>query len=180
SSGSPDGVARLQAMEHWADQAAANRRGLLALMQDVAAYRIAKCGPDHDAMSRYDRQRLIKESLLERIIAAAIETADARRLLLSNLVAAHGDIESIHKKLDEIPEDDRIAIAILGNLLYGKPAAIDDTFPRLLAALRSKKLLYIPLARGGDPAQIYSVRLRRRVLSHLLAWLPRQGLFYQA
>lgn len=180
SLGNSDGQARLQAMEHWADQAAANRRGLLRLMQDVAAYRIAKCGPDHDAMSRYDRQRLIKESLLERVIAAAIETADARRLLLSNLAATHGAIESIHKRLDEIPEDDRIAIEILGNLLYGKPTAIDDTFPRLLAALRSKKLLYIPLARGGDPAQIYSVRLRRRVLSHLLAWLPRQGLFYQA
>ena len=180
SSGNSDGQARLQAMEHWADQAAANRRGLLTLMQDVAAYRIAKCGPDHDAMSRYDRQRLIKESLLERVIAAAIETADARRLLLSNLAATPGAIDSIHKRLDEIPEDDRIAIEILGNLLYGNPAAIDDTFPRLLAALRSKKLLYIPLARGGDPAQIYSVRLRRRVLSHLLVWLPRQGLFYQA
>ncbi len=180
SSGDAAGQARLQAMEHWADQAAANRRGLLTLMQDVAAYRIAKCGPDHDAMSRYDRQRLIKESLLERIIAAAVETADARRLLLSNLAAANGTIESIGKELDGIPEDDRIAIEILGNLLYGHPTAIDETFPRLLAALRSKKLLYIPLARGGDPAQIYSVRLRRRVLSHLLAWLPRQGLFYQA
>ena len=180
SSGNSDGQARLQAMEHWADQAAANRRGLLTLMQDVAAYRIAKCGPDHDAMSRYDRQRLVKESLLERVIAAAIETADARRLLLSNLAAVDGAIESTHKKLDEIPEDDRIAIEILGDLLYGHPTAIDEVFPRLLAALRSKKLLYIPLARGGDPAQIYSVRLRRRVLSHLLVWLPRQGLFYQA
>ena len=180
STGESMGPARLQAMQHWADQAAANRRGLLTLMRDVAAYRIAKCGPDHDAMSRYDRQRLIKESLLERIIAAAVETADARRLLLANLAAAHGAIDSITKELDEIPEDDRIAIEILGNLLYGRPAAIDDTFSRLLAALRSKKLLYIPLARGGDPAQIFSVRLRRRVLSHLLVWLPRQGLFQQA
>ncbi len=52
--------------------------------------------------------------------------------------------------------------------------------PRLIAALRPKCLLYIPLARGGDAERIYSVRLRRRVLSHLLVWLPRQGLFKSA
>ncbi len=39
--------------------------------------------------------------------------------------------------------------------------------------------LYSP-ARLGDPSQIYAVRLRRRVLSHLLVWLPRQGLFHSA
>ncbi len=180
SSGESKRQARLQAMENWAEQAATNRRGLLTLMQEVAAYRIAKGGTDHDAMSRYDRQRLIKESLMERVIAAAIETADARRLLLANLCAA-GDVNNaVDAQLAELPEDDRIAIDILGNLLYGQHAAIDKSFSRLLAALRSKKLLYIPLARGGDPAQIYSVRLRRRILSHLLMWLPRQGFFYEA
>jgi hypothetical protein len=180
SSGDAKGHARLQAMQHWAEQAAANRRGLLTLMQDVAAYPIAKVGPDHDAMSRYDRQRLIKESLLERVIGSAVETADARRLLLANLTADAAASSASAQDLDELPEDDRIAIEILGNLLYGKNEAIDNTFSRLLTALRSKKLLYIPLARGGDPAQIYSVRLRRRILSHMLVWLPRQGFFYQA
>ncbi len=180
SSGDAKSYARLQALENWAAQAAFNRRGLLVLMQDVAAFRIPKGGTDHDAMSRYDRQRLVKESLMERVIAAAIETADARRLLLANLCAAGNLNESVKSELAELPEDDRIAIEILGNLLYGEHAAVDQSFSRLLAALRSKKLLYIPLARGGDPAQIYSVRLRRRILSHLLVWLPRQGFFYEA
>ncbi len=180
SSGDAKSHARLQAMENWAAQAALNRRGLLTLMQDVAAFRIAKGGTDHDAMSRYDRQRLVKESLMERVIAAAIETADARRLLLANLSAAGNLNASVKSELSELPEDDRLAIEILGNLLYGEHAAVDKSFSQLLAALRSKKLLYIPLARGGDPAQIYSVRLRRRILSHLLVWLPRQGFFYEA
>lgn len=171
---------RLQAMEHWAKQAAKNRHDLLILMQDVAAFKIPKCGPDHEAMARYDRQRLIKESLLERIIASAIETADARRLLLANLAAAEEVSDSVQRELADLPPDDRIAIQILGELLVGKQAAIDKSFSELLAALRSRKLLYIPLARGGDPAQIYSVRLRRRILSHLLVWLPRQGYYYQA
>ncbi len=180
SSGDAKSHARLQAMENWAQQAAANRRGLLNLMRDVAAYAIPKCGPDHDAMSRYDRQRLVKESLLERVIAAAVETADARRLLLANLSSAGQVGATLAAEFTELPEDERIAIEILGSLLYAHSETVDKSFSRLLAALRTKKLLYIPLARGGDPAQIYSVRLRRRILSHLLVWLPRRGFFYQA
>lgn len=171
---------RLAAFESWAAQAAKNRRGLLSLLQEVAAYRIPKTSADHDAMSRYDRQRLIKESLLERIISAAVETADARRLLLANLTVCDANAPSVKKELSGLPEDDRLAIEIVGRLLHGDHEAVSEQFSRLIIALRSKKLLYIPLARGGDPGLIYSVRLRRRVLSHLLTWLPRQGFFLQA
>ncbi len=169
----------LVAMEGWAAQAAENRRGLLRLLQQVAAYQIPKTSADHDAMSRYDRQRLVKESLLERIISTAVETADARRLLLANLSACRDIAPSVARELKGLHEDDRLAIEIVGSLLHGKTDQVETQFSRLITALRSKKLLYIPLARGGDPALIYSVRLRRRILSHLLTWLPRQGYFYQ-
>lgn len=171
---------RLQAMEAWASQAAANRRGLLLLLQEVADYAIPKSGADHEAMSQYDRHRLVKESLLEKIIAAAVETADARRLLLANLCGAKDSAPSLLKELEGMPEDDRIAIEILGDLIYSEHERVEKNFSRLIAALRPKKLLYIPLARGGDPALIYSVRVRRRIMSHLLLWLPRQGYFYQS
>lgn len=175
----PGDHSQLASMESWAAQAAENRRGLLRLLQEVAAHQIAKTSADHDAMSRYDRQRLIKESLLERIIGTAVETADARRLLLANLSACQVVAPSVAKELKSLPEDDRLAIEIVGSLLHSRHEQVDCLFSRLLAALRTKKLLYIPLARGGDPALIYSVRLRRRVLSHLLTWLPRQGFFFQ-
>jgi hypothetical protein len=171
---------RLAAMEAWANQAAHNRHGLLVLLQDVASYNIPKTGTDHDAMARYDRQRLIKESLLDRIISTAVETADARRLLLAKLYTADSTRAALQLELDKLPDDDRLAIEVVGALLHGDRQAIAERFPRLLTALRTKKLLYIPLARGGDPALIYSVRLRRRILSHLLVWLPRQGFFYEA
>lgn len=170
---------RLTAMEAWAAQAAENRRGLLQLLQEVAAYKIPKTSADHEAMSRYDRHRLVKESLLERIIAAAVETADARRLLLANLSACGKVATSVDKELNSLPEDDRLAIEIVGSLLHGHHDQVNQLFARLITALRSKKLLYIPLARGGDPGLIYSVRLRRRILSHLMTWLPRQGFFFQ-
>ncbi|MCA9192063.1 MAG: hypothetical protein KDB03_09880, partial [Planctomycetales bacterium] len=177
---SPVRPTRLHAMEAWASQAATNRAGLLRLMKDVSQFVIAGGAATHDAMSRYDRQRLIKESLLERIIAAAVETADARRLLLATLSASGNVSDSVATELERLPEDDKLAICIVGKLLHGNHADVPEAFTRLLLVLRTKKLLYIPLARGGDPAQIYSVRLRRRVLSHLLVWLPRQGMFYQA
>jgi hypothetical protein len=177
---SPTRTKRLQAMEAWAAQAAENRLGLLVLLQDVAAYKIENVGTDHDSMSRYDRQRLIKESLLDRIISTAIETSDARRLLLANLDACGQRSETLEAEIKNLTDDDRLTVQVVGALLYGNNDAVEKYFPRLLTALRTKKLLYIPLARGGDPALIYSVRLRRRMLSHLLVWLPRQGFFYQS
>lgn len=170
----------LQAMEHWAAQAASNRLGLLELLQDVAGYSISRAGSDLDAMGRYDRQRLLKESLLERIIATAVENSDARRMLLATLHGSGLASRDVLNEISSLPEDDRLSVEIFGYLLHGDAERVEQHFGRLLAALRTKRLLYIPLARGGEAAQIYSVRLRRRVLSHLLVWLPRQGLFFPA
>jgi hypothetical protein len=170
---------RLQAMESWAAQAAENRQGLLSLMQSVANYPISRSGTAHDAMARYDRMRLIKESLLDQIIGAAVETADARRLLLANLHGCSDDSPAVINLMITLSDDDRLAVENVGALLYGNRERVDQTFSRLLIALRTKNLLYIPLARGGEPSAIYSVRLRRRMLSHLLMWLPRQGFYYQ-
>ncbi|GIW99680.1 MAG: hypothetical protein KatS3mg111_3013 [Pirellulaceae bacterium] len=170
----------IAAMQSWAAQAAHHRRALLQLMQQVAEYRIPKTSADHEAMSQYDRQRLIKDSLLEKIIDTAVETADARRLLLANLLTLQSTGEAVAEEIKTLGEDDRIAIMIVGDLLSGRTDRIADTFPRLLSALRPKKLLYIPLVRGGDAGMIYSVRLRRRILSHLLRWLPRQGFIQEA
>lgn len=179
-SGSAASAIRLDGMLGWARQAAANRRGLLELLGEVAAFKIPKTSADHDAMSRYDRQRLVKESLIERIISTAVETADARRMLLANLSVLGDGHASIAEELSALTDDDRLSVELVGHLLHGDHQKVEGEFPQLITALRTKKLLYIPLARGGDPALIYSVRLRRRVMSHLLTWLPRQGFYMQA
>ncbi|RMF41444.1 MAG: hypothetical protein D6753_09570 [Planctomycetota bacterium] len=168
------------AMEAWVTRAAENRQGLLRLMQQVADFSIARTTADHEAMTQYDRQRLIKESLLEQIINTAVETANARRFLLANLAPAGEACPVAAQEISSLPEDDAIAITIIGDLLNDRHDRIEQLFPRLISALRYKKLLYIPLARGGDAGMIYSVRLRRRMLSHLLQWLPRQGFFFLA
>lgn len=179
TSSEPVRDSRLQAMEAWATQAASNRQGLLGLLKSVAEFPISRSGTAHDAMARYDRMRLIKESLLDQIISTTIETADARRLLVANLHGCSNSSPAVIQLMSTLSDDDRLAVETVGALLYGNRECVEQTFPKLLIALRTKNLLYIPLARGGEPSAIYSVRLRRRMLSHLLMWLPRQGFFYQ-
>jgi hypothetical protein len=41
-------------------------------------------------------------------------------------------------------------------------------------------LLYVPLAKGGDPHSIVAARTRQRAIQDLLAWLPRQGLLVES
>ncbi|MCC6510420.1 MAG: hypothetical protein IT423_15060 [Pirellulaceae bacterium] len=176
--GGPKAERCLESLEQWSHQAAESRLGLLELLNEVTGYAIGQAGSDIDAMSRYDRQRLLKESLLERILSTVVETADARRMLLAALHSSDLTCEEVHREIESLPDDDRMAVQIFGYLLKGDAAQVEQHFPELLEALRPKCLLYIPLARGGDPSQIYAVRLRRRVLSQLLVWLPRQGLFY--
>jgi len=171
---------RIVAFEDWCRQATVQRTGLLELVKQIASYRIQRSGTDADAMGRYDRKRIVKESLLERAIATAIEMTDARRMLVSAILSRQSEPQVPPSLIDDLKENDLQAIRLFAHLMAGRREAVEEEFANYLQVLRDEKLLYVPLARGGDPAEIYRVRLRRRSLSHLLVWLPRQGLIYQA
>lgn len=171
---------RLSAIEDWCGQATIHRIGLLKLVQQIANYSINKSGTDSDSMARYDRKRVVKESLLERAIATAIEMADARRMLIAAILSRQSDTQFSDDFLSDLTGSDRQAVSLFSDLLAGRRSQVEENFPVYLGVLRDEKLLYVPLARGGDPGEIYQVRLRRRSLTHLLTWLPRQGLLYQA
>ena len=49
----------------------------------------------------------------------------------------------------------------------------------LLKALAKQPLLYVPLAKGGNPQEIVAVRVRQHAIQDLLAWLPRLGLWVE-
>jgi hypothetical protein len=171
---------RTEAIRGWCRQATIHRQGLLVLVSQVAAYRVPRGGSDSDSMSQYDRKRVVKESLLERAIATAIEMSDARRMLVAAMLSRQEGSEIPADLVDELSDNDAQAVQLFAYLLSGQRKAVEETFSQYLTVLRDEKLLYVPLARGGDPIEIYRVRLRRRSLTHLLTWLPRQGLLYQA
>jgi len=166
---------RRQALTAWADRTRQNRIGLLELLDAVRQYRIEPAGSDKESMRSYDRRRVLRDSLMEQIIAAAVEMSDARRLIWGALLALPGG-DSALPDTDELAEDDEIAVELFGALIAGDSDRARRKFPLLVEAVQGKNLLYIPLSRGGDPVKIYVARLRRRVLQHLMHWMPRRGL----
>ena len=175
------GTDLLPALKHWCEQAALNVKGLVRLLDDVHGHRVPRGGSDSDAMARYDRRRLTKESLVDRLIGTIVETSDARYLMLATLLAGSNDCPTEEKQaLLCLADDDRLAVKVFSQLMCGKTEEAKNDFPHLIKAFWAKPLLYVPLARGGDPQSISAVRLRRRVMTHLLTWLPRAGLYFQA
>ena len=168
------------ALKRWSEQCLSNRDGLIQLLDQIQAYKIARGGTDTDSMGRYDRKRVVKESLMERVLSAAVETADAGRLLIGAVLALADDRDHFGERLSQMPKDELLTIELFGNLMAGRRSRVEDSFPDFISVIRDQKLLYVSLARGGDPREILTARVRRRALTHLLTWLPRQGLFYQA
>jgi len=171
---------QLQSLRGWAQRARENRVGLLELLDSVREYKITPARSDKESMRSYDRSRVIRDSLMERIINTAVEMSDARRLICGALLTLESASDSPLGDGEEMAEDDEHAVQVYAALIAGDSGAAEQVFPSFLDALRDKNLLYIPLSRGGDPVKIYVARLRQRVLKHLMHWLPRRGLIVQA
>lgn len=169
---------RLDYLNAWADRASQNRIGLLELLDDVKSYKIKPAGTDKESLRSYDRQRLLRDSLVERIIGTAVEISDARRLICGAIDSVIGN--SARAVDAQLAEDDTQAIALYAALIGGDVDRARLLFPEFLEVVRTKSLLYIPLSRGGDPVKIYVARLRQRVLRHLVHWLPRRGLIAES
>ncbi len=168
------------ALRRWSAQCLHNRNALVDLLDQIQSFKVARGGTDTDSMARYDRQRVVKESLMERILAAAVETADAGRMLIGASLAHTDDLANCQPLLDGLPKDEVLTVELFGDLMAGRRSRVEKTFPAFVAVLREQKLLYVSLTRGGQPRDILNARVRRRALTHLLTWLPRQGFFYQA
>lgn len=177
-----DRLARLETLSEWADRARQNRIGLLDLLEAVRGYQVAAAGSDKDSMRSYDRLRVLRDSLMERIIGTAVEMADARRLIMSVVWAVmpaerRDEVIPTSQAGDKNPGlDDVDSLRLLGGVVAGDREFVSEMFPAFIEATLPKSLLYIPLSRGGDPVKIFVARLRQRLFWHLLNWLPRRGL----
>jgi hypothetical protein len=171
---------REETVRNWAARAAENRSGLLALLESVSSFEVRPGGADGDSMTRYDRRRLVRDALIERIITTSVDMSDARRLLVGAMLAETTNPAEADGIFRAMGDDDQRAVRLFAALIAGDGKAVAEHFPALLGAVQSKNLLYIPLSRGGDPVKIVVTRLRQRVLTHLLHWLPRRGHFVEA
>ena len=166
-------AARLAALERWREQTASNADGLARLLEAVKAYKIPQPQADHDSLVEYDRRRMTKESLLERVVTTSVDTADAARLLSAAIAAIQPPAT------DDGGDEQRRLIALFAHLLKGDTRALKKACEASFADLAQQPLLYVPLSKGGSPQEIVAVRTRQRAIQDLLAWLPRLGLWVE-
>ena len=114
-------------MRHWIHHAISSHRQLIDLLERVRNYRIRTRGTDPETLQQYDRQRLVKDSLLERIASACVDISTTGQIMLASL-AAHADAaqEEITSLADEFGED-----AGHGQSEIRKVDSIDPTTSRI-------------------------------------------------
>lgn len=167
---------RTAAMQRWIEQAQTNLAGLNRLMTSIRDHRIPNPSGDHDSMVEYDRRRMIKESLLERVVTTSVEMADAARLLLAARAAV---TEETAAAAPGEPEETQRTVAVFTALLRQDEAAVKPACELLFKTLLRQPLLYVPVAKGGSPPEIVVIRTRQHAIQDLLAWLPRCGLWIE-
>jgi hypothetical protein len=165
-----DNDARRELFSGWYEQAAQRYGELLALIEQVHRLPIPAPSGTHDSNLEFDRRRMIKDSLVEQVISTAVEMADTSRLL----AAASGRTEfGAHS---EPGLDVRTSIDVLRSVLAGDADGVRSAWPHFTEWLAEQELLYVPLAKGGQPQRIVGARALVQLLEDLLEWLPRLGL----
>jgi len=164
---------RRDLLNNWCEQAAARHDRLLELIESVHRYPIPQPSGSHESMVEFDRERMIKDSLLEQIISTCVESADAARLILAASDSAHPADDNANEGCQL---EDGASVAVLRGVLSGDAAAVARHWPRFTVWLAKQELLYVPLAKGGRPRRIVRARRLGQFLEDLLGWLPRLGM----
>jgi hypothetical protein len=160
---------RREVLDQWLSQAGSNYRQLVELLDAVHRFRFNAPSGSHDSLVEFDRVRTIKDALIQKTIATCVETATAARLLMTTRNNP-ADTDRFGEPIDAI------SVAIVRLVLAGDPEGVRANWDAFLAALRPRKMLYIPHSRGGDPRQVVLARCLQRLLNDLLSWLPKLGL----
>ncbi len=159
---------REEVLAGWLSQAVANYRRLQDLLAAVQRYRIPRPRGTHESLVDYDRHRSIKEALLERVVAACLEMADAARLI--RWTSAREEMG------DSLEEWEAAADRVFRAVFRGDASAVRKGWPALREVLAEQTLLYVPTTRGGGPQRVVRSRSLQRVLGRLLGYLPRLGM----
>lgn len=160
-------------VQSWIEHAHRHRRQLNGLLDSVREFALSSPSGNIESLIDYDRQRSIRDALLERIISACVEATGACRYL--SAVARVLDRETTAD--GELPIDQRVAIRVIEAILRGEVAEVKRYWPSLENALERTPLLYVPLTKGGNPHSIVEARTCQETMRDFLSWLPRLGMF---
>lgn len=148
----------------WRGQAERSRQRLLRLLEQLESEPLPAPGSSRDMLLEYDRRRAIRDTLLEQIIGAAVDTSDVVRILQAKSATT----------TDADPSD--IARSILQAVLSGDAPLVRSLWRNFESQFGSQPLLYVPLSRGGGAGPIVATRVAHELLRELAVWLPRLAL----
>jgi hypothetical protein len=157
-------------------------RGLAKLAADIQGYQISASSVNYDALVDYDRRRIVREALLEKVAATMVAVSDAELTLAATTSrgAGLGDAadspSGARKRKAGKHRDDSKLLAIYSAILTGDREAVARQWGAFLAEAAEKALLYVPLSRGGDARKVAAVRGVQQTLRELLRRLPRMGM----
>lgn len=167
-------------MQHWIHHAISNHRQLIELLQRVRGYHIPTTGTDPEALVQYDRQRIIKDALLERIASTCVEISASGQIMLAALAArSHGHDDEIARLATEFGNEATVMVRVMAAVMQGDNERLAELWPALQQTLADKTLLYLPLSKQGNVRQIVAARCRQCQFQDLLTWLPRRGLWVE-
>jgi len=156
----------------WLRRAADNHQRLLGLLDAVHGYPIPPPRRTQESILEYDRRQMIKLTLVNQIITCCEETADAVRMIRAAM--DEPDVQGLEHSWEEPAAD------VLHAVLRQDVRAVRADWEALVEALLEQPLLYVPVEKGGNPRAIVTSRGIQRVLTRLLALLPRMGLIREA
>ncbi len=152
----------------WLARAEENHRALLRLLHTVHRYELQAPRSTADSLAEFERRLALKEMLIEQVCGACMETADAARILR----VAMQSPPSSERRAEWEPPMEKVLRAVARD----DPRGVRAAWRELTRKLRKHPLLFVAVARGGDPARIVASRGIQWMLLRLLNYLPRLGL----
>ncbi len=164
-------LATCEAIRSWRQQAVVNCERLSELMQTIERQPLVASSSSQEALVEYDRRRVIKETLLEKVIATSVAMREAELLFDSLLQSSEPP-----KQAAQVEEFWQESTALWRALVHNDAQQVRDRWPAFLSAVRHLPLLYVPLTKGGDARKITAARSLQQNFRELLRRLPRLGL----
>ncbi len=159
---------RDEQLAQWLARAEENHVALLRLLQTVHRYELPPPRSTADSLAEFERRLALKEMLIEQVCGACLETADAARIIRVAMDAP----PSSEPRADWERPMERVLRAVVRDDRRG----VRTAWRNLMRKLRKHPLLFVAVARGGDPARIVASRGIQWMLLRLLNYLPRLGL----
>ena len=122
------------------------------------------------------------DEMLDRKESADSESKEIFETASTDLTGIESDTDAEPKKkkslVHEPPDPDSI-VQIFAAITLRDRNLVEQSFPALVNYMRSQPILYVPLGKGGNPAQIVKARINQSIMRELLASLPAIGLIYE-